>query len=351
MAEKEQKVYSQKCVTCGGDLVFNPKKQVVQCVQCGNVVPIKTTMTTEKSFETLLKNAPQWQTDTIVLRCEHCGAKAVINKNDLAKRCDYCGATSIVKSEDLPGIRPDTIVLFNLTKVEAVAKARTWLAKRFFAPRWYKKSARAQNMHAIYYPSFTFDAQTFSRYRGLQMETYTKTDYVDGKPVVRTYTTTHPVSGELSKVFDDVLIPASDTLNAAALAKLQPFATNEGVAYQKELLSGYTASHYTQDALQCWNTAKNQMDNRIKQEIVRRHGGNVIDLAIDTKISNVTYKYALLPLYVGHSEYDDCKYELYVNGQTGKTYGKTPVSPWKVLLVTALGLAAVAGAFLLAMIL
>ena len=351
MAEKEQKTYSQKCVTCGGDIVFNPKKQILQCVQCGNEVPIKTTMTTEKSFETLLKNAPQWQNDTVVYHCEHCGAKAVINKSDLAKRCDYCGATNIIRVEDLPGIRPDTIALFKITKDEAVVKARGWLAKRFFAPRWYKKTARANNMHGIYYPAFTFDAQTFSRYRGLRVETHTRTDYVDGKPVTRTYTTTHPVAGQFTKVFDDVLIPASNAINADALAKLQPFQTNEASTYQKELLAGYTASHYTQDALQCWDTAKRQMDDQIKAEIVGQHGGEVVDLSIDTSISNITYKYVLLPLYVGHSEYDGQQYELYVNGQTGKTYGKTPVSPWKVLLVTALGLAAVAGAFLLAMVL
>ncbi len=351
MAEKEQKTYSKKCVTCGGDLVFNPKKQVLQCVQCGNAVPVRTTLTTEKSFENLLRNAPQWQKDTVVYRCEHCGAKAVISRNDLAKRCDYCGATNIIKVEDLPGIRPDTVAVFKITKDEAVAKARGWLSRRFFAPRWYKKSARAKNMHGIYYPAFTFDAQTFSNYRGVQIETHTNTYYVDGKPVTRTYTTSHPVTGQLAKVFDDILIPAATTVDSGILSKLQPFQTNEAVAYQKELLLGYTAGHYTQDAQQCWFTAKQRMGEQIKAEILDRYDGDVVDLVIDTNVSNITYKYVLLPLYVGHSEYNNKKYELYVNGQTGKAYGKTPVSPWKVLLVTALGLAAVVGAFLLAMVL
>lgn len=349
--KKVQNTYSQKCAACGGDLVFNPKKQMLECVQCGNTVLVHRTVTTEKSFETLLKQAPQWQDETVVYHCQNCGAKAVVSKTDIAVKCDYCGATNIIQIEDLPGIKPDTVVLFKLTKEEAIARAKRWLSKRFFAPNWYKKTVRAKNVNGIYYPAFTFDAQTSSSYHGVEIVTHTQTTYVNGKPVVNTYTTEHPFAGNLSKVFDDVLIPAATTITPESFKQLQPFGTNDACVYQKEFLAGFTASHYTKDAMQCWREAKDVMDRAIRREITNRYAGLVEGLSVSTTTTNITYKYALLPLYVGHSEYDGKKYDLYVNGQTGKVHAKSPVSVWKVLFTTAAALAVVGGVIAVALFL
>lgn len=342
-------MYSQKCAACGGDVVFNPKKQMLECVQCGTVLPINSTLTTEKSFAELLKNAPTWKNETVVYHCEHCGAKAVVAKTDIAVKCDYCGATSIVKIEDLPGIRPDTVVAFKITKAEAISRARRWLSKRFYAPRWYKKTVQPENVSGIYFPAFTFDAQTVSFYRGVEVRTHTKTITRDGQTFTKTYTTRHPFSGTWERTFDDMLVPAATTISAESFAKLKPFGTNHGAVYQKEFLSGFTASHYTRDAEHCWQEAKNQMQKEIRREIIARKGGNVEGLVVDTKTTNITYKYALLPIYVGHSEYNGKKYDLYINGETGKVYGNTPVSLGKVFLTVAAALVVVGAAILFAL--
>lgn len=344
-----QKTYSQKCAACGGDLVFNPKKQMLECVQCGTVLPINSTRTTEKSFEQLLKDAPTWKNETVVYHCEHCGAKAVVAKNSIAVKCDYCGANNIVKIEDLPGIRPDTVVAFKITKAEAISRARRWLSRRFFAPRWYKKTVQPENVSGIYFPAFTFDAQTISIYRGIEVRTHTRTVMRDGKTYTKTYTTRHPFSGTLERTFDDVLVPAAETIAASSFAKLKPFSTNQGAAYQKEFLSGFTASHYTKDAEHCWQEAKKMMNQEIRREIIARKGGTVEGLVVETTTSNITYKYALLPVYLGHSEYKGKKYDLYINGETGKVFGNTPVSWGKVFLTVAATLVAVGAAILFAL--
>lgn len=56
----------------------------------------------------------------------------------------------------------------------------------------------------------------------------------------------------------------------------------------------------------------------------------------------MTYKYVLLPVYVGHSTWRQKLYNFFVNGETGKVTGKAPVSPLKVLGVVLLCAAAVA---------
>ena len=57
---------------------------------------------------------------------------------------------------------------------------------------------------------------------------------------------------------------------------------------------------------------------------------------------NTTYKYLLLPVYIGHSEYKKKLYRFYMNGQSGKVWGKTPKSPVRILTAVLLGLAVAA---------
>ena len=339
----------RKCPTCGGELIFNPQKQMLECVRCGNCRAVQGTTTTEKTFAELLKKAPHWKNNTIIMCCESCGAKAVVNRADLAVKCDYCGATNLVKANEEPGFCPDSVIPFQINHEEAGVRAKKYLAKRFFAPHWYQQHVDAKHLQGVYFPVLTFDVLTSSHYTGVQITTQSYTTHVDGKVITQTRTYRTPISGHIERQFDDLLIPASGAIPASVIKDLQPFATNDAKVYRQEFLSGYTTTHADIDPMQCWETAQNQIDQIIQQEIKKRYSSAVENLVVDTKTANITYKYVLLPIYLGHSEYSGEKYELYVNGQSGKVHGKTPISPWKVLLTATLGVAAVLGVIALAL--
>ena len=59
-------------------------------------------------------------------------------------------------------------------------------------------------------------------------------------------------------------------------------------------------------------------------------------MRVNSRFSDITYKYLMLPIWVSSFKYNDKIYQFMVNGQTGKVYGKTPVSGWKVALVVFL---------------
>jgi len=81
----------------------------------------------------------------------------------------------------------------------------------------------------------------------------------------------------------------------------------------------------------------------ITSDIKRRHRADrVRSLRFDAALSNLTYKYVLLPLWMSHYKYKDKQYEFLVNGQTGKVGGKVPVSAWKIASVVG-GVLAVCG--------
>lgn len=323
---------TQKCEKCHGDLVFDAQNQVLMCQKCGNALLVTDQGDNlEKSFSELLMNAPTWQKDASVFQCQHCGAKSIISKFDIVAECDYCGANNINEIKEIPGVRPDAVVLFNLSKEEVQKKVHTWLSKRYFAPNDFKQMVANRQLHGVYFPVFNFDACVDTKYNGIQIVSHTVSVDVDGETVTRTEDFHHPLYGIDKHTFDDVLVLANEKITAQTLKSLQPFDTKKSKPFQQAYLSGYGVSQASKEPTQAWDDAKRQMEEVIRRKIKQQHSGvRIVDLKLDMEITDVKYKYALLPIYVGRTEYKGKKYELYVNGQTGKVYGKTPKSKWKV---------------------
>ena len=343
---------TQKCKHCGGSLIFDPTKQTLVCNQCGNIVPVTGTPTTEKSFQALLINAPTWQKDAVVYQCDHCGAKSVVSKFDLVAKCDYCGAANMLKTSEMPGMRPDTIVPFRLSQADACSQVRNWLSKRWFVPHKFKHKLEIRQLSGVYYPAFTFDARVVARYTGVEVLTETVTNIVDGKEVSQEQTIRRRIGGVESHIFDDLLVLANEEMTTQMFSAIQPFDTNKGQVFQQSYLSGFTVSQASKEAIPCWEESRKSMDSVIRDKITTKYRNTIENLQVEMGITDVTYKYVLLPVYVGHTEYKGTKYQLFVNGQTGKVSGKTPKSWWKIVsLLAGMGLVAVGVGIMLAVFL
>ena len=90
--------------------------------------------------------------------------------------------------------------------------------------------------------------------------------------------------------------------------------------------------------------AKNEAQKTIDAEMARLAERDILrhaDVAevnhISTENEDVRYKLLLLPMYLSSFKYKDSVYQVLVNGQTGKTNGQSPVSPWRVLVAVLIG--------------
>ena len=283
-----------------------------------------------------------------MVRCENCGSKIVIGANEVAKACPYCGTSQIRLTDEIAGIRPNAVYPFTVTGDSAEAFAKKWAKKRFYAPLKFKKSIEAKNLHGVFEPGFTFDSDTFSTYRGRIGKHKTKTVGSGKNQRTVTYTEWRTISGTYSVAFDDVTITASSDNEQKTFDKLMPFNNDEISVYEKRFLAGYQAKHYNKDVRACWNDAKDRMDQRIRNLILKKYDYDVVDyLNVSTTHSDVTYKYVLYPVYLLNYHYKNKSYNVAVNGSTGKVAGKTPVSALKVAVTVLIGIAAAVGLYLL----
>ena len=344
--EKEKSTDIAKCPNCGANMLFDPEKQQLRCEFCGTEKSFAVKPNSELEFEKLFERHDNWANETHVFSCSNCGAKVVISKREISKNCPFCGTSNVVETEELSGLKPNALVPFRISKETASAKAIAWAKKKFFAPRRFKKYlTHSDDITGMYSPAFTFDTNTVSTYYGRLGRTVTYTKRVNGKTVTEYFT----ISGAYSSFFDDILIQASSQISQKTVDALQPFDTNNSKEYTEEFLHGYGANQYTRDGRECWGEARKIIEKRIRSGILAKYNYSFVDyLNIDTEFSDTTFKYLLLPIYVGKFRWSskaDRKskiYNFFVSGFNGKVYGKAPVSPLKVGLLTLGIIAAVA---------
>ncbi len=336
-----------KCPSCGGNMEFDPDSQMLLCSHCG----------TKQSFASDLKaeeldlvsgfiSDKKWEDEeSSVFRCSNCGAKVILSANETAKVCPFCGTAHVESEEEIAGVKPNAVLPFSLGFEQALEKVKFWAKKKLFAPKKFKNNLDADNLRGVYMPSFTFDSFTTSVYAGKIGRDYVVTVGSGKNRHTETRIEWKYVSGTFYDNFDDVLITAGSKFGQKEMKKVSPFDTNGSKVYESSYLLGFMAYHYDRELVDCWEDAKTEMDKAIKKGILDLYPGytHVSYLNVSTSHEKVTYKYVMLPVYLGNFNYSNKNYNFYVNGSTGKVWGKTPISALKVLLTSVLGIAVVGG--------
>jgi DNA-directed RNA polymerase subunit RPC12/RpoP len=346
----QEKVHRYPCPSCGAILVFEPKDGVLTCPYCGHQeqIPQSAEQVEERSFEQYLRpRADQLQViaaGALEVQCSSCGATVTFVPPEVARECDFCGAKIVAqpKSAD-PTVAPEGVLPFLLPQTQATANVKQWIASRWFAPNALKKFATPEAIDGIYLPFWTYDANTTSYYTGQRgehyyvTETYTETD-AQGRTETKTrqvrHTRWYPVSGTVSRWFDDILVPASTSLPVNRLNALEPWDLSALVPYEPAYLSGFKAQRYQLDLASGFERAKAIAAGVIQSDVRQDIGGDEQMISdIKTHYSAVTFKHLLLPVYAGAYRLNQKVYQVVVNGRTGEVQGDRPYSFWKITLL------------------
>lgn len=342
----EDETVISKCPSCGGDLAYNPSTFTLRCKFCGKDVEIQHRSADEIDFNKLVEGSGGWNKDTRIFECNSCGARQVLSRKNMSPKCAFCGTANVVALDAISGLKPTGIIPFSIGERDAQERYRYWARKKFFSPRKFKKQTGSEKLSGHYFPAFTFDSQTVTRYSGqLGIYYYTTHTRSDGTTYTVRHTRWYNIGGTYNRFFNDILVQASAQKEQVVLDKIMPFDTDHSNKYTDDYLYGFSASQYEKDGLHCWQEARGIMQYNVKNEILAGYRYDVIGrFDFNMQCHDVTYKYLLLPVYIGHATYRKKLYNFYMNGQNGKIAGKTPKSVGKILSFLFGGLALVAGA-------
>jgi len=258
------------------------------------------------------------------LICGQCGSVSLLPPGQTAGECPYCGSRRMIPStEAVELVDPQVIGLARLKEEQAIRRLRAWLGNGWFIPDGLKSLARTSRMRPAYYPFWTFDGT-------LKMSWTCQVN--DG-------TSSNPQwaarQGVESEMFKDVLVPGLRSMQIREISRVGPFRLKDLVEFKPELLAGWIALTNDLPLANASDKARENVVRKLRRELYNRvlPGYEKRDLSgggVDW--SELTYKLALLPLWVGTYRYRGKSYRLLVNGQTGKVGGEKPIDVVKLIV-------------------
>lgn len=334
------------CEQCGAMLKFEPGMQSLSCHYCSHQTPVKDRFERIHEYdfqEALQQLTPTSQPhDQALTQCDACGAQFKFERNIHAGDCPFCG-TSIVSSTGYDKqIKPESLLPFRITQEEAQAQFNKWLKGLWFAPNQVKRYARGDNkLTGVYIPYWTYDSHTETGYVGERGTVYYVNQRVRTREGGRFVTRVRrvpkirwsPARGRVKRIFDDVLVGASQSLPRQITDQLRPWDLENLVPYNEEYLSGFRSEVYQVELDEGFELARQVMDSTIYRDIMFDIGGDHQRVHhADTRHYETTFKHCLLPLWSAAFQYRDKTYRFVINGRTGKVQGQRPHSYWKIVL-------------------
>lgn len=356
----KEKIHRYRCPNCGADQVYAPADGGLTCPYCQHhdAIPDSAELVEERSFEKYLQVRPEQlqkpSAEAQQVECESCGALVTFTPPEVARTCSFCGAPIVAqpKAAD-PILAPEGILPFKVEKNEATKQLRAWISSRWFAPNALKQFAVPGALSGVYIPYWTYDAHTTSYYTGQRgdwywvTEEYTTQD-ADGNYVTNTRqvrkTRWSFTSGNVSRWFDDLLVPGTKSIPEDKLHDLEPWDLPELKPYDPAYVAGFKAQRYQVELAAGFEKAKRLAMPVIEQDVRCDMGGDeqMVD-NVQTHYSAITFKHILLPVYVGAYRFEQKLYQIVINARTGEVQGERPYSAIKIALFLLMIVAVLVG--------
>lgn len=340
-----------KCQACGGLVEYSPSEESLKCIFCGNsteldLKPVEVIENDfdywkDKSDEDMQNSAPE----VPEIRCKQCGAVTTLSPNTSSAKCSFCDTPLILDEAVIKRFwKPEYILPFRIAKNKCSNIFKDWLGRRWFMPNAVKKMGIIPDkFNGLYIPFWTYDAASNTEYLGQRGDNYEE-EYSDekGETHTRTYTDWTSVSGSVSVDFDDVTVPATDTLPEHILNNLTEWDSENLLNFRKEFLAGFVTEIYKTDFKEGLEKAKKKMESEILSEIRKDIGGDKQTISsYNIDYFNIKFKHLLLPLWISAFKYKDKLYQFVINGRSGKVTGKYPLSATKITATVLLLLAVI----------
>ena len=343
---------SYKCPNCGAPLSFLPGKKTVTCEYCGTEfevaaieelfrdkqeMAVQAAQAQETKWDT--ENAgSEWTSDEAktlqAFTCSSCGAELVCDENTMATECVYCGNPTMIPKRFDGMLKPDYVIPFKKTKEDAVAALKEFYKGHLLLPSNFTANNRVEAIQPMYVPFWLFDSKISAQadFRAEKIRTYSS----GNETVTETKVYKCRRAGEMK--FEKIPVDGSKKMEDAYMESIEPFNYDELVPFSAAYFTGYLADKYDVDADSSAARADKRVENsaiEVLQSTVENYDAVQIENAAVIKdVGEV--KYAMVPVWILTTRYNDKPYTFMMNGQTGKVVGSLPYDSTKAFLYPAL---------------
>ncbi len=324
-----------QCPACTGPMHFDAEKQMVVCDYCGAEYP-------ESHFEDDIKDENtekvDWKTEGNVKEnevldnqsgfiCSSCGAEVISDGNTAATECMYCG-NPIVLTDNVSGmVKPDLVIPFKIDKDAAEKKLKAFYNKKFLLPSAFKDQNRIKKIAGMYVPFWLFSGKGdgYITFDGTTSRVTHDGDY-------KVTTTKHyDVTRAGTVDFEKISVDASLKMEDNYMDGLEPYNYEDLTEFSPSYMAGYFADKFDVSVDECEVRAKSRVINSttdVLRDTVKGYS-SVSEQSSSVELITEDVKYAMLPVWMLNTKFEDKMYHFAINGQTGKVSGDLPIDKMK----------------------
>lgn len=324
-----------KCPCCGGAIEFDSKVQKMKCPYCDTEFEMDVLkqyddeLKNEQSDELVWETEPgsEWQdgeTDGMkIYVCQSCGGEIVGDETTAATTCPYCDNPVVMKGQFAGDLKPDYVIPFKYDKKAAKEAMKKHLLNKRLLPKTFKDENHIDEIKGIYVPFWLFDADADAnlRYRATRVRNWSDSDYI------YTETSHYAVTRAGDIGFERVPVDGSSKMADDLMESIEPFHFDDAVDFQTAYLAGYLADKYDVSAEESIDRANERVKSSTENEFAATVTGynSVVPEYSSIRLSNGKAKYALYPVWILNTTWNNEKYTFAMNGQTGKFVGNLPM--------------------------
>jgi uncharacterized Zn finger protein (UPF0148 family) len=334
------------CPSCGGKLIADAGE--VRCAYCGYHSTLlealkrglaRDATVDEQDFALTLATS-KGHSHPVGMRslsCQTCRADFLLGPGVLSLTCPYCGSSYVAETDETRTlIPPEAVLPFAVNHDAAYRAYQRWLDAEVE-----RVAAVSEDVFGLYLPVWTFDVGGVLRWRrgtpgaglkgtdepelrisfsgGLHLDIE---DNVDAGRTER---------GELAVDVDDAVVAASHTLPADLLRVLEGFDLSMLQPYRPGQLSDWPAEVYEIPVSDASLAARQKVVSGFRRRVPP---GAALD---SSQMMIYAYKLVLLPVWLSRYKFEEKRYRVVINGQTGSVHGQTPPGWFKKLFKGFLG--------------
>jgi len=336
-------ITNYQCPDCTGPLQYSPDTGKLECEYCGGsfeaseietLYAAKNEQAGEAAEGQQTKPAGEdagWGEDADHMRaylCPSCGAELICEETTAATACPYCGNPTVVPGQFRDDRKPDYVIPFKVNKDGAVAALRNHYKGKPLLPRAFATENHIQEIKGVYVPFWLFDGEAKADVVFEATRSHAVTTQKE-----RIVTTEHYEVRRGGTVrFQMVPVDGSEKMPDTHMDAIEPYDYGELEPFSLSYLPGFLAERYDVEAQICAARADERCRNSAvaaMQSDVRGYETCAVRHA-DVQLNREKAKYALLPVWMLSTTWQNRNYLFAMNGQTGRLIGDLPVSKGKL---------------------
>lgn len=330
-------VKNYPCPSCGADMTYEEGSDHLHCASCGLEVPVEDYLKAAdgKPKVEVKPNVNEGENSTVSsekvtvrhYHCPNCGADLLTEPETAATFCTYCGSPAILEEQLTGTQKPDLVIPFAFNREKAKEKFREWTKKGLLTPNLFRKSTTLEKVTGLYVPYWLYDyyARTRMTVHATQSSTHREGDYRVTN--TRHFLLTRDIGANYEKIPQD----ASKKMDDNSMRIIEPYNPDTYKEFSLPYLSGFLADSYEYTSEDLRSMAESRALQYNKRLVMDSMSGYSIGGVVSeqSELQKGPARYALLPVYIMTYRYANKNNMLLINGQTGKTCGKIPISFWK----------------------